>query len=362
VINVSQPGWKYSEILNITENSGVNLTNYQLKITLNTEELITAGKLQADGADLRFAADANYAYSYSYWIESGINTTNTVIWVKINSLPANATQELYYFYGNNDAVSESSIPNTFNAVQSADKQMTDKYPGGLPNSIRGYRFSPNEDILVTQFGKYEPNGTTRYITLFDFQSQNKLEQIQVAGAADTYCYADISNPTWLTKDKQYLLTIYQGAADGYYYTGISATSMNSYITYYDTRFTNSGDQNTFPNNILSNMLYGYPDFKFYTKTTVSPEPSYSSNIATSIGDEDTTTKLFVYPNPASEMIHLSSTEGISKIQITNLLGSVVWSGSAADFPINVTSFTKGIYLVNMVTVNGMKTEKVIIKH
>lgn len=69
----------------------------------------------------------------------------------------------------------------------------------------------------------------------------------------------------------------------------------------------------------------------------------------------------VYPNPTSDVINLSLTEGIQTINITNLAGSVVWRGDASQFPINVSSFAKGIYLVNMFLADGVKTEKVIVK-
>jgi hypothetical protein len=48
-------------------------------------------------------------------------------------------------------------------------------------------------------------------------------------------------------------------------------------------------------------------------------------------------------------------------RITSLAGRVAWNGSASEFPLNVSSFAKGIYLVNILSVDGVKTEKVIIK-
>jgi hypothetical protein len=74
-----------------------------------------------------------------------------------------------------------------------------------------------------------------------------------------------------------------------------------------------------------------------------------------------TSKTIVYPNPTSDLLKLSSTEGIQNISINNLSGNTVWSGSVSEFPLNVTSFAKGIYLVNIVSTDGVKTEKVVIK-
>jgi hypothetical protein len=86
-----------------------------------------------------------------------------------------------------------------------------------------------------------------------------------------------------------------------------------------------------------------------------------ATVPTSINDADAKV-VSVYPNPTSDVINLSSTEGIQTVNITNLAGRVVWSGEASQFPVNVSSFAKGIYLVNMVSTNhGVKTEKVIVK-
>jgi hypothetical protein len=47
-----------------------------------------------------------------FWIESGLNTTNTRIWVKIPVLPANTTFNIYLFYGNPAATSTMASPST----------------------------------------------------------------------------------------------------------------------------------------------------------------------------------------------------------------------------------------------------------
>jgi hypothetical protein len=84
-------------------------------------------------------------------------------------------------------------------------------------------------------------------------------------------------------------------------------------------------------------------------------------ISTSVADANQTAKVSVYPNPTSDVIHLSTTEGIESISITNLAGSVVWNGATSAFPLNVSTFAKGVYLVNILSADGVKTEKVIIK-
>jgi hypothetical protein len=74
--------WVYRKPINITENSGSNLTDYQILVTVDTQILISASKMRSDCGDIRFI-DSDNSTNLSYWIESGINTSSTKIWVKV---------------------------------------------------------------------------------------------------------------------------------------------------------------------------------------------------------------------------------------------------------------------------------------
>lgn len=267
------PGWTYFDAITVTENSGSDVINYQLLIEMDTETPIAAGEMAVDGSDLRFSSACTGGDLFNYWIESGINTTSTKIWVKIDTLLANQSRTIYIHHGNGSASAISAIDGTFSGPHSATDSVSGASAGGVTNSQRGFRFSPNEDILLTALGKNEPNGTTRYLTLFDFASQAILLQTQISGPAAAYTYQNSPAPMWLTAGTQYLLEIYQGAADGYYY-GASG-QIGQHLTYYDMRYCNGCDQNTFPTNYLNNIHYGYCDMWYYTKNNVTPAPSYA---------------------------------------------------------------------------------------
>jgi len=201
-----------------------------------------------------------------------------VVWVRVSSLPANATTRLFVFTGNNAAAVMSSPIATFDADtpaangsggNSATAQVSGANTGGVINSQRGFRFSPNEDVLLLQVGKNEPNGSTRYITLFDFATQAILLQTQVSGPAAQYSYADVA-PIWLTQGTQYLLELYQGATDGYYFG--ASPQIDPHLTFYDMRYCNSCTKDTFPTNSLGGMHYGYSDFTFVYRKHATPEP------------------------------------------------------------------------------------------
>jgi len=70
-------GWQYYVPVTITENSGATLTDYQVLLFVDTQTPIAAGKMNADGSDIRFAEDINGNSLLFYWIESGINTDST---------------------------------------------------------------------------------------------------------------------------------------------------------------------------------------------------------------------------------------------------------------------------------------------
>lgn len=266
-------GWSFSKPFKVTENSGSNLTDYQLRLVVNTQELITAGSLKADGSDIRFGYN-NGSTLLNYWIESGVNTASTVVWVKLDNIPASSDKTIFMYFGNPLASSASAIEGTFVGPHSATDSVASGGAGGATLSQRGFRFAPNEDILATHFGKREPNGSTRYITLFDFNTQAILSQFQVSGPAGQYNYGALPTPLWLTQNTQYTLQLYQGSSDGYYFG--TSSQIGQHLTYLDMRYCNSCTQNTFPNNVLNNYHYGYPDLWYFTKNNISPAPTYEA--------------------------------------------------------------------------------------
>lgn len=204
-----------------------------------------------------------------------MNTSATNLWVKIDSLPANTTRTFYLFYGNASATSLSNL-NTFLGPNSTTDSISGLTLSGtnVSNTQRGFRFYPKEDILIKSMGRLEPNGTTRYITLFDFNTQAVLQQMQVSGSASSYHYADLVTPVWLTANTHYVLTQFQGVGDQYCSQDAQA---GTHITYIEMRSKNFCTQNTFPTGTLANKMYGYPDMLYYVKKTVTPAPTVTMN-------------------------------------------------------------------------------------
>lgn len=98
------------------------------------------------------------------------------------------------FYNNPGAPVVSAVNGTFFGPNSSTDSVASGGAGGATNSQRGFRFSPNETILVTDFGKREPNGTQRYVTIFNFTTQAIVAQTQVTGPAAQYSYRVLQIP------------------------------------------------------------------------------------------------------------------------------------------------------------------------
>ncbi|RLE61251.1 MAG: hypothetical protein DRJ35_01030 [Thermoprotei archaeon] len=105
-------GWQYRREIVIQENSGTALTNYPVKIILDSSNF-DFSKANSDGADIRFTADDKLTL-LSYWIEKWDPVAQTaVIWVKVPSIPADSQVSIYMYYGNPSAASISDPHNVF---------------------------------------------------------------------------------------------------------------------------------------------------------------------------------------------------------------------------------------------------------
>lgn len=105
--------WIYRTPITITENQGATLSNYIARVIVDTQTPIAAGNMMPQGEDIRFSMDTCGATLINYWIESGINTSSTVIYVEVPSLAASTQDTVMMFYGNNTASAASDINSVF---------------------------------------------------------------------------------------------------------------------------------------------------------------------------------------------------------------------------------------------------------
>jgi hypothetical protein len=107
-------GWAYKDAIKVQEHTGVQQINYQVLLNINTAALITASKMNNKGNDIRFSKDCLGSTLLNYFLDSNtVNTTNTQIWVEMDTLKASATSTIYMWYGNSAATAASNFNNTF---------------------------------------------------------------------------------------------------------------------------------------------------------------------------------------------------------------------------------------------------------
>ena len=145
------PEWKYRKPITIT-GSSENLTDYQVLITLDTASLISDGKMKSDCSDIRFT-DADDNQTLPYWIESGCNTSQTKIWVKVPSIPTNGTT-IYMYYGNPSASSESDGDAVFEFFDDFEDYTEKWNPGGDQPVISSEIVDGRTVVKITDDGSY----------------------------------------------------------------------------------------------------------------------------------------------------------------------------------------------------------------
>ncbi len=111
--------WTYSSPITITNSNPTALVNFQVKVVVNTSSLISAGHMLPGGEDIRFT-QGNCCNFLCYAIESGMNTTTTNIWIKIDSIPASGSTIIDMNYGNPSAVAGENAGCTFDLWEPFD--------------------------------------------------------------------------------------------------------------------------------------------------------------------------------------------------------------------------------------------------
>ena len=274
-VNAQLPNWSGSMNVVVTNNSSTTMTDYQVPFVMNTQALISMGLMQANGNDIRFGSNCSGSQLYGYWLEGYINTDTTKIWVKVPSVPANSSVTIYMFFGNSSAPQGSTL-SIFNGPWSSTDSVTVPSTNTVSNCQRGFQFTANIPVLVTHFGKKIPNATQRYVTMFNASTQAIVAQIQVdAGTPGVYNYDALPSPIMLQGGQQYLIELFNGSSDMYFYG--TSSQIAPHLSYVAMKYCNSCTQNTFPTSTLTNYHYGIPDFLYYVPVTpVSPAPTVTT--------------------------------------------------------------------------------------
>jgi len=180
--------WKHRRPISLNNTQNPNqLTDFQIPITFDSASLIGEGKMRTDCGDLRFT-DINGS-SLSYWIQSGINTENTLVWVKVPLIPANSLTTIYMYYGNPSATTEGNGSATFEFFD--DFENLDKWNkhGSLSTTL----IAENRTVVKITSNSRNPQGI--YTKDF-FNVTNRVIELELKGFGgsdlDAAVYIDTS--------------------------------------------------------------------------------------------------------------------------------------------------------------------------
>ena len=102
--------WKYSSTLYVQENSGKDLSGYQVNILLDSSNF-NFSQADPQGKDIRFESGGK---QLNHWIEAWDQASATAsVWVKTSSIKVNGESEIKMYYGNSLAEDISNGASTF---------------------------------------------------------------------------------------------------------------------------------------------------------------------------------------------------------------------------------------------------------
>lgn len=152
-------GGNYTTPINIT-NSGAEQTDYQVRFTMDTATAIANGKMRSDCGDIRIHPDPDFLTSLPYYIESGCDTSTTIIWTKVPTITASATTTIYVNYGLPNRATESSGDNVF--------IFFDDFEGGAIN-LDKWILGGNQNWIIDSVNRYQGLFSSTTPTMSSYQ-------------------------------------------------------------------------------------------------------------------------------------------------------------------------------------------------
>ncbi|MBK9097325.1 MAG: DUF2341 domain-containing protein [bacterium] len=191
-LNAQWEGWDWQQSVTINNSTGIILTDFQVKISLNSTNFDFA-HAQSDGSDLRIA-DSDEETPLPFWIESW-NSTNefAVVWVKVPSIPI-AGSTIYLYYGNITAPNISDGMNTFHSYDGFESYTLGTVPSSnAVNPGEWDRHIGNPILIPGASGSWDAQGATFASVIYDervgefrmyYHGYNSLHQVGLATSSD----------------------------------------------------------------------------------------------------------------------------------------------------------------------------------
>ncbi|MCK5080487.1 MAG: T9SS type A sorting domain-containing protein, partial [Bacteroidales bacterium] len=88
-------------------------------------------------------------------------------------------------------------------------------------------------------------------------------------------------------------------------------------------------------------------------------------IVTGIEDPELSDEISVFPNPARDILNITSSTDVTHVTIMNYVGQVVYNQKVVEdnnIQVNVAGYETGVYMVKVETLAGILVKKVTIAH
>ena len=95
--------------------------------------------------------------------------------------------------------------------------------------------------------------------------------------------------------------------------------------------------------------------KFGSKAT------YMIDVTRTVGVEEYTSEMAIYPNPATDMINISSDNQVQRVEIFNMQGQLVKVETGEVTRVSVKDLANGLYTLKLTTDNGTSMHKIVKK-
>ena len=342
-------GWSYRRKITITNNSSNDLTDYQVAIDLDSSNF-DFSKANSDGSDIRFT-DSDGETLLSYWIESWDSANSKAkIWVKVPSIPASGSVDIYMYYGNSSATDEGNPEQVFDffdhfdntnkwtkidtdiTVSCENSIMTLKMVG-TAGDIRTKDKWPSQNIILEVYAKHSADDTVYHKIAY---------MTDQADGSDYNSFGYVSNQYW---NHEYIQSYSNGTGGRYEFASdicdqsqwhIYAASIkpSEVAVWLDgvkkaTRTTNIPDTETMyillqtPNYQYKNALFMIDWVRI--RKFADPEPSYI------IGSEETPTvgytKTLTESLGLSDSMTKSATHSLSENLALSDIYSRTWTAN-----------------------------------
>lgn len=251
-------GWMYKLPVTIDNSSlSTNLTNYQVKITVDTKTPITNGKMHSSGSDIRFATST--CANVEYWIETGINTTTTVIWLKVPSLAGSSKTTIDMYYGKSGASAASNADSVFMLYDDFDTKNTNKW-----TYTTGYTYRHSSGAFGLA-GDANSKVSTRSVNTFPDNIIMESSLNKNDGCSDHFIYASKStSATWDWSSTSGVLRFGWNCGNKTVWSQSTSTDVGcSSLTTYDIKATITGSGVSLDDNKCSSVSLTATTFSGY---------------------------------------------------------------------------------------------------